>query len=85
MRRLTRTTRHVAPTQAGERLLRTLAPAFDAIAAELTSLREPRETPSGTIRITRNEHAANTILWPVLGTLLPGYPDVQVELSIDWA
>ena len=73
----------MAPTQAGERLLRTLGPAFDTIAAELASLSELRETPSGTIRITANEHAANTVLWPVLERLLPGYPDVQVELSVD--
>ena len=83
VRLLTRTTRRVAPTQAGERLLRTLGPAFDTIAAELASLSELRETPSGTIRITANEHAANTVLWPVLEKLLPGYPDVQVELSVD--
>ncbi len=83
VRLLTRTTRRVAPTQAGERLLKTLGPALDIIAAELDSLRELREKPAGTIRITTSEHAANSVLWPALEKLLPGYPDISVETSIN--
>ena len=83
VRLLTRTTRSVAPTEAGERLLRTLGPALDSIGAELASLGDLRDRPSGTIRITTSEHAANTILWPALERLLPDYPDIHVELSID--
>ncbi len=83
VRLLTRTTRRVAPTEAGERLLTILGPALDDIAAELSSLGELRERPAGTIRITASEHAANSLLWPVLQKLLPDYPDVRVELTID--
>jgi len=83
VRLLTRTTRSVAPTEAGERLLGTLRPALDSIGAELASLSALREKPAGTIRITTSEHAANTVLWPVLEKLLPDYPDIHVELSID--
>lgn len=83
VRLLTRTTRSVAPTEAGERLLATLAPALDNIAGELRSLGDLRDRPAGTIRITASEHAAQTILWPALEKLLPDYPDIHVELSID--
>jgi DNA-binding transcriptional LysR family regulator len=84
VRLLTRTTRRVAPTEAGERLLKTLRPALEDIAAELASLGELREKPAGTIRITTSEHAANNVLWPVLETLLPCCPDLHVELAIDF-
>lgn len=83
VRLLTRTTRRVAPTEAGERLLRTLGPALDDIAAEISSLSELRDKPSGTIRITTSEHAAHSVLWPVLQKLLPDYPDVHVEINVD--
>lgn len=83
VRLLTRTTRSVAPTAAGERLLATLRPALTSIDAELQSLNELREKPAGTIRITTSDHAANTVLWPALKRFLPGYPDIHVELSID--
>lgn len=83
VRLLTRTTRSVAPTEAGERLLDTLKPALDSIGAKLTSLGELREKPAGTIRITTGEHAATTVLWPAIEKLLPNYPDIHVELSID--
>ena len=83
IRLLTRTTRRVAPTQAGERLLRTLRPALDGIAAELARLSEMRETPAGSIRITTSAHAASAVLWPVLERLLAAYPDIQVELNIE--
>ena len=78
---LTRTTRSVAPTEAGERLIRTVGPKFDQIDAELSALTELREKPAGTIRITAGEHAAETILWPALTKLLPRYPDIKVELD----
>jgi DNA-binding transcriptional LysR family regulator len=83
VRLLTRTTRSVAPTEAGERLLDTLRPALDSIGAKLASLSELREKPAGTIRITTSEHAANAVLWPALEKLLPSCPDIHVELSID--
>ena len=83
VRLLTRTTRRVAPTEAGERLLKTLGPALQEIGAELAALRELRDKPAGTIRITTSEHAAHAVLWPVLERLLPDYPDVHVEISID--
>jgi DNA-binding transcriptional LysR family regulator len=85
IRLLTRTTRSVAPTQAGERLLRNVGPRFDEIDAELAALSELRERPAGTIRITAGEHSANAILWPALLKFLPKYPDVKVELIVDYA
>lgn len=83
VRLLTRTTRNVALTEAGERLLATLRPALESIGAELASLSELREKPAGTIRITTSEHAAATILWPAIERLLPQYPDINIELNID--
>ncbi|MBP2315719.1 LysR family transcriptional regulator [Azospirillum soli] len=85
VRLLTRTTRSVAPTEAGERLLTTLKPALDSIGAQLASLSELREKPAGIIRITTAQHAATSILWPALEKLLPDYPDIHVELCIDSA
>lgn len=84
LRLLTRTTRSVAPTEAGERLLRNVGPRFDEIEAELSALTELRATPAGTVRITAGEHAAQTVLWPVLAKLLPRYPDIKVELVVDY-
>src|SRR5215471_16141074 len=84
LRLLTRTTRSVAPTEAGERLLRTLAPRFEEIEAELAALSELREKPAGTIRITATDYAADTILWPKLTKFLPHYPDIKVEIGIDY-
>ena len=84
VRLLTRTTRSVSPTEAGERLLLTVGPRFEEIEAELAALSELRDKPAGTIRITTAEHAANTILWPKLGKLLPDYPDVKVEITVDY-
>lgn len=83
VRLLTRTTRNVAPTQAGERLLGTLRPALESIGSELTALAELRSRPAGTIRITTAEHAARSVIWPALERLLPDHPDIHVELSID--
>jgi DNA-binding transcriptional LysR family regulator len=84
VRLLTRTTRSVAPTEAGERLLRTLGPALDDIDATLAGLGELREKPSGTIRITATENAARAALWPALVKLLPDYPDIHVEIAIGY-
>ena len=83
LRLLTRTTRSVAPTEAGERLLTTIGPLLDEIEAELAALSELRDKPAGTIRITTGEHAAHAVLWPALERLLPDYPDIKVELDID--
>jgi DNA-binding transcriptional LysR family regulator len=84
LRLLTRTTRSVAPTEAGERLLRTVGPLFEEIDAGLAALSELREKPAGTIRITTGEHAADAILWPALVRFLPKYPDIKVELFLDY-
>jgi len=84
LRLLTRTTRSVAPTEAGERLLRTVGPRFDEIDAELAALSELRDKPAGTIRITAGEHPAYAILWPALARLLPRYPDIKAEIIIDY-
>ncbi|MDI3562280.1 LysR family transcriptional regulator [Bradyrhizobium sp. Arg816] len=84
LRLLTRTTRSVAPTEAGERLLRNVGPRFVEIDAELSALTALRETPAGTVRITTGEHAAQTVLWPALAKLLPRYPDLKVELVVDY-
>ena len=84
LRLLTRTTRNVAPTEAGERLMQTLRPAFNDIDARIDSLSELRDRPSGTIRITAGAHAARTVLWPVLARLLPQYPDIHVEVATDY-
>jgi DNA-binding transcriptional LysR family regulator len=83
VRLLTRTTRSVAPTQPGERLLAAIGPRLDEIEAEVAAVSELRDKPAGTIRITTGVHAAQSILWPALRKLLPHYPDVQVELSAD--
>jgi DNA-binding transcriptional LysR family regulator len=84
LRLLTRTTRSVAPTDVGERLLRTAGPRFEEIDAELAALSELRKKPGGTIRITAGEHPACAILWPALARLLPDYPDIKVEVIIDY-
>lgn len=83
LRLLTRTTRSVSPTEAGERLFRSLAPNFDTIDVAVAALSELRDKPAGTLRITTSEHAATTILWPVVAELLLDYPDIKVEVSID--
>ncbi|HWX47809.1 MAG TPA: LysR family transcriptional regulator [Roseomonas sp.] len=85
VRLLTRTTRRVAPTEAGERLLRTLRPALGDIETELRSLGELRERPAGTIRITSSVHAAETLLWPACAPLLRQYPELKVEITVDHA
>lgn len=84
MRLLTRSTRSVAPTEAGERLIDTLAPALDQLDASLAALSELGGRPTGTIRITSVEHATKTILWPVLQDFLVRYPDVKVAITSDY-
>lgn len=81
---LTRTTRSIAPTSAGERLLQTLAPRFEEIESALSSLNELRDKPAGTVRITAGEHPAMTVLQPALAKLLPQYPHIQVEIVVDY-
>lgn len=84
LRLLARTTRSVAPTEAGERLLASMSPLLRGLDASVAALGELRDKPSGTIRITTVEHAARTIIRPVLTRLLPDYPDVKVEVVIDY-
>lgn len=83
LRLLTRTTRSVAPTQEGERLLASIGPHLDGIEAELAALGELRDKPAGTVRITTSIDAAETILWPAIARLLPDYPDLNVEISVE--
>lgn len=82
-RLLTRTTRSVAPTEAGERLVGSIGPHLDGIDAAIAGLGDLRDRPAGTIRITSSEHAAETILWPALRRLLPDYPDINIEIVGD--
>jgi DNA-binding transcriptional LysR family regulator len=84
LRLLTRTTRSVSPTQAGERLLQTAAPRFEEIEGELKALSELRDKPAGTIRITATDYPADTILLPKLAKFLPQYRDIKVEIIIDY-
>ncbi|MDF0544276.1 LysR family transcriptional regulator [Sphingobium sp. H39-3-25] len=84
LRLLTRTTRSVAPTEAGERLLQTVAPRFEEIQAQLAALSELREKPAGTVRITTGEHPAISILQPALKRFLPDHPDITVEIIVDY-
>ena len=83
VRLLARTTRSVAPTEAGERLLRVLTPAFDEIGTELEALGELREKPAGNFRSTAGDDAAERILLPALARLLPDHPDIRVEVTVD--
>jgi DNA-binding transcriptional LysR family regulator len=83
LRLLARTTRSVSLTEAGDRLLSAISPAFQAIDHGVAALSELRDKPAGTIRMTTSEHAAHTVLWPVLGPLVRSYPDLHVELVID--
>jgi DNA-binding transcriptional LysR family regulator len=75
----------VAPTDAGERLLETLRPALDSIDATLTELGQLSKKPSGTLRITSSQHAAQTVLWPAVARLLPEHPDLKIEVSVNAA
>ncbi len=83
LRLLARTTRKVRATEAGERLLKTLRPAFEDINAELTALSEMRDKPAGTVRITTFKHAATSVLCPALPGFLDAHPDIRVEITVD--
>ncbi len=83
IRLLTRTTRSVSPTEAGERLLQKVAPRFDEIETELEALGELRDKPAGLVRITCSEYAAESVIWPKLAKILPDYPDIKVEIFIE--
>ena len=83
IRLLTRTTRAVSTTEAGQRLLDGIGPHFDEIDAQLDALSELRDKPAGTIRISAADYAINHVLWPKLRKFLPNYPDIKVELMLD--
>ena len=80
---MARTTRSVAPTEAGERLLQSLAPRIAELESDVDALMAGRERPSGTIRITLSDHALETVVWPKLRAVLRSYPDINVELNCD--
>lgn len=84
LRLLTRTTRSVSPTAEGERLLNVIAPRFEEIEGELFSITELGEKPAGTIRITAEDYAIDTVLWPKLEKVLRHYPDIKVEFIVDY-
>src|SRR3954464_11508757 len=84
VRLLTRTTRSVSPTEAGERLLNDLAPRFEEIDATLASITELRERPAGNVRITATEFAIDTLLIPKLAKVLRQHPDIKVEFIVDY-
>jgi DNA-binding transcriptional LysR family regulator len=83
IRLLTRTTRAVSPTEAGQRLLENIGPSFDEIDSQIAALSELRDKPAGTIRIVASDYAINYVLWPKLKKFLPKYPDIKVELTLD--
>lgn len=85
VRLLSRTTRSVSTTEAGARLLDTVAPRLQEIEAELSQLSAMRDKPAGTVRITAHDHAISTVLWPRLLPLLRQYPDIRIEFSVDYA
>jgi DNA-binding transcriptional LysR family regulator len=84
VRLLNRTTRNVSPTEAGERLLQTVGPRMEEIEAEMAALRSLRDKPAGTVRLTATEYVAEAILLPAVSKLLPDYPDLKVEIFIDY-
>ncbi|RYE75611.1 MAG: LysR family transcriptional regulator, partial [Hyphomicrobiales bacterium] len=83
IRLLTRTTRSVAPTMAGERLLQTITPRLAEIEQEIESLTSVRDRPAGSIRLTLSDHALDSVVWPKLKPVLAAYPDIKVELILD--
>lgn len=84
LRLLSRTTRRVAPTDAGERLLSMIGPRLDGIEDDLAALSDLRDKPAGAVRITASEHAASSILLPSLAPLLSAYPDIKLEINTDY-
>lgn len=83
LRLLTRTTRSVVPTEAGERLIRSLAPRIEELETEIDELMEIRDKPTGSVRITLSDHALESVVWPKLRPVLKQYPDIKVELNSD--
>ena len=83
LRLLTRTTRSVVPTDAGERLIRSLAPRIEELETEIDELMEIRDKPTGSVRITLSDHALESVVWPKLRPVLKQYPDIKVELNSD--
>lgn len=83
LRLLTRTTRKVSPTEAGERLIQAVGPRLEEVEAELAALSALRDKPAGTVRVAAGEHAAELVLWPVIERLLPDYPDIIIEIVVD--
>ena len=83
VRLLARTTRSVAPTEAGERLLTVVLPHLQGIESELSALNLLRDIPAGTIRLTASEHAAYTVIYPVLARLAADYPEIKIEVNVD--
>jgi DNA-binding transcriptional LysR family regulator len=84
LRLLTRTTRSVSPTEAGQRLIQTVGPHFEEIALELAALSDLRDKPAGNIRINATDYSLDKVLRPALRTLLPQYPDIKVEVYCDY-
>lgn len=84
LRLLTRTTRSVSATEAGDRLLATVGPRFEEIEIELAALSALRDKPAGNIRLSAADHAANGVLWPKLKTFLPDYPDIKIEIMVNY-
>ncbi len=84
VRLLTRTTRSVSPTEAGERLLQTVGPRLEEIEAELGALSDYREKPAGTIRLTAVDYVVDAVLWPKLAPFLRKYPDIKLEIVVDY-
>lgn len=83
VRLLTRTTRNVSPTEAGEKLYHRLSPHLQEIAQEIAALRDTRERPAGNIRLTAGEHAMNTVIWPRIKPFMQQYPDINIEVTVD--
>lgn len=83
VRLLTRTTRNVSPTEAGERLYQRLSPHLQEIAQEIDALRDSRERPAGNIRLTAGEHSMNTVIWPRIKPFMQQYPDINIEVTVD--
>lgn len=84
VRLLTRTTRSVSPTEAGERLLQNVAPRLEEIDAEIAAVSELGDRPAGTVRITATDHVIDNVLWPRLAAVLPQYPDIHLEISAEY-
>lgn len=83
VRLLTRTTRSVAPTEAGEKLFQRLSPHLQEIESEIAALRDTRDKPAGNIRLTAGEHAMNTVIWPRIKPFMQNYPDINIEVTVD--